>query len=393
MRFSVKALDPAAGLLSLKLEASDEAELRAGLARQGLTALSVEPRRSFFLRRGGRFSLNLFSHELKALLGAGLSVVEALETLLEKSSAGESRRILELVNLRVREGHTLSEAFATAPAVFPDLYVASIRAAERTGALENALGRYLHYQERLDHLREKAISASIYPALLLLAGLGVTIFLLGYVVPRFAGIYQDAGRDIPAASRLLLAWGTGVANHGGWIMTGLGASLALAMAFFSRPAGRQAFGRSLWSLPWLGEQLKVYQLARFYRTTGMLLTGGLPVMAALERAQGVLPAHLAAALGRAREQVASGLPLSVAMQANKLTTPVALRMLRVGEKTGSLDALMERIALFHDDELNRGVERFTRMFEPLLMLFIGLVIGGIVVLMYLPIFELAGSLQ
>lgn len=392
MWFSVKALDPVAGLRTLKLQAASETELRADLARQGAQALSVMPRKSAWLRRGKRFSLTLFSHELKALLGAGLSIVEALETLLEKSPAGEPRRILEQINLRVREGHTLSAALETAPAAFPDLYVASLRAAERTGALEDALGRYLQYQERLDLLREKVVSASIYPVLLLLAGFAVTAFLLGYVVPRFAGIYQDAGRDIPTASRLLLAWGTAVANYGGWILAGLAALLALTFAYVSRPAGRQAIGRTLWSLPWLGEQLKVYQLARFYRTTGMLLAGGLPLMTALERARGLLPLHLATELGRAREQVASGLPLSVAMQAHNLTTPVALRMLRVGEKTGALDTLMERIALFHDDELNRAVTRFTRLFEPLLMLFIGLVIGGIVVLMYLPIFELAGSL-
>lgn len=393
MRYSVTALDPAAGLVSLTLDAAGEAELREQIARQGLTAIRITPRNLLSFKPRKRFNLALFSHELKALLGAGLSVVEGLETLLEKSPQGETRRVLEGVNQRIREGRTLSEAMEAETAAFPQLYVASLRAAERTGAIEEALGRYLHYQERLDRLREKLVSASIYPVLLLLAGLAVSIFLLGFVVPKFAGIYQDSGRDIPAASRLLMQWGLFISGHGWLLLTGLAASAAAAFLWLSQAHGRRTLGKMLWSLPWLGEQLRVYQLARFYRTTGMLLTGGLPVLTVLDRARGLLPAHMASSLGAAREQIASGQSFSAAMHAHGLTTPVALRMLRVGEKTGALDQLMERAALFHDDELTRTVERATRLFEPLLMMFIGLLIGGIVVLMYMPVFELAGSLQ
>ena len=393
MLYSVTAIDPAAGLVSLTLDATSEAELRENVARQGLTVIRITPRKLISFKPRKHFNLALFSHELKALLGAGLSVVEGLETLLEKSPQGETRRVLEGVNQRIREGRTLSEAMEAEPAAFPQLYVASLRAAERTGAIEEALGRYLHYQERLDRLREKLVSASIYPALLLLAGLAVSVFLLGYVVPKFAGIYQDSGRDIPAASRLLMQWGLFISGHGWLMLAGLAASTAAAYLWLSQPHGRRAIGKLMWGLPWLGEQLRVYQLARFYRTAGMLLTGGMPVLVALDRARGLLPAHMASSLGAAREQIASGQSFSAGMHAHGLTTPVALRMLRVGEKTGALDQLMERAALFHDDELTRTVERATRLFEPLLMMFIGLLIGGIVVLMYMPVFELAGSLQ
>lgn len=392
MRYTVTAIDPLAGLVSLSVDAASEIELRSKLASDGLSVLRVMPSRTS-LRPRGKFSLTLFSHELKALLGAGLNVVEALDTLSEKAPSGESRRLLGEVNRLVHEGHNLSSALEAIPAVFPPLYVASLRAAERTGAIEDALGRYLHYQERLDRVREKLVSASIYPTLLLLAGLGVAMFLLGYVVPRFAGIYQDAGHDIPAASRMLLYWGTFVAEHGWAAFFAFAGFVAAAVAWLRHPSGRRAVGRALWRTPWLGEQLKTFQLARFYRTTGMLLSGGLPALAALDRARGLLPAHLASDLLRAREQIASGQSVSAAMEANGLTTPVALRMLRVGEKTGALDELMERIALFHDNELTRTMERITRLFEPMLMLFIGLLIGSIVVLMYMPVFELAGSLQ
>jgi general secretion pathway protein F len=282
---------------------------------------------------------------------------------------------------------------ARSPNVFPALYISTVRAAEKTGALSPALQRYLDYRERLDVVRRKAVSASLYPVLLLIAGALVTAFLLGYVVPRFASVYAESGRELPWLSGMLLGWGRFIGSHGvamALVSVGLVAGTVYALTL---PVVRKVLSDFLWQLPVIGERLKLYQLARFYRTASMLLSGGMPALTALSMSRDLLPVGLRASLDHASEAIRSGKPMSLAMELNGLTTPVALRMLRVGEKTGHMDEMMERIASFYDEDMARWVDTFTRVFEPLLMALIGLFIGAIVVLMYMPVFELAGSLQ
>jgi general secretion pathway protein F len=221
----------------------------------------------------------------------------------------------------------------------------------------------------------------------------VTLFLLGYVVPKFSAIYDDLGGSLPWMSRLLLQWGQLIEAHGALTVAGLVALIAGAAYALSRPDVRSRIGHALWRAPAIGERLRVYQLARFYRTVGMLLKGGTPVVTALGMVGGMLQPGLRASLERACAAVREGLPLSVAMERHGLTTPVAERLLKVGERTGAMGEMMERVGEFHDEEMARWVEWFTRLFEPLLMAAIGLVIGFIVWLMYMPIFELAGSIQ
>jgi general secretion pathway protein F len=179
--------------------------------------------------------------------------------------------------------------------------------------------------------------------------------------------------------------------HGGLVVAAGAALLAAAVALRGRV--RSAAAAWLARIPAVGAHVRVYHLARFYRTLGMLLRGGTPVVAALGMVSGLLPEGLREHLARATARIREGASISTALEENALTTPVASRMLRVGEKSGDMAGMMERIAVFHDEELARWIEWFTRLFEPALMALIGLVIGAIVVLMYLPVFELAGSLQ
>jgi general secretion pathway protein F len=237
------------------------------------------------------------------------------------------------------------------------------------------------------------VSASIYPAILLLVGGLVMLFLLGYVVPRFSHIYADIGGDLPWLSRVLMVWGGFVEKHGVALLAAVAAAVTLLVLWLRTAGARRWLARQIVRIPTVGERVRVYQLTRFYRTVGMLLAGGTPVAQALTMVSGLLHQELRTRLDGALRLIREGQSISVAMQAHGLTTPVALRMLRVGERTGRMGEMMERIAAFHEEELARWVERFTRTFEPLLMAVIGLVIGGVVVLMYFPIFELAGSLK
>lgn len=396
MQFKVKALRGKEGVASLLLEAASASDAARLAQNQGYSVLSAKPKNTlsgWLARRGSSFHLLLFSQEVLALLDAGLPLVEALEALAEKEHRSDSRKILSQVVARLYEGQTLSAAMEQFPEAFPTLYVATVRASEKSGALSEALTRYIGYQSQLDVVRKKLVSASIYPTLLMGVGGLVTLFLMVYVVPRFSVIYESAGSDLPWLSQLLLRWGKLLANHGGEVLATVILLLAGMIYGVSRPSVRRWAMARLWQIPAVGERMRIYQLARFYRTLGMLLAGGIPIVAALERAAGLLPPLLRGQLQLAATSIKEGRTISESLEHNGLTTPVAVRMLRVGERTGGMGRMMERIAAFYDEEMARWVDWFTRLFEPLLMVLIGLVIGVIVVLMYLPVFELAGSIQ
>lgn len=396
MRFDVKAFRQKGPIVSLRVDATSAAEASLTVERQGYSVLGVQAQGGLQLtlpRRRARFPLLLFSQELHVLLEAGLSLIEAMETLAEKEVHTHTREVLKQIIGYMYEGRTFSYALEQAPSVFPLLYVAMARAAENTGDLPLALARFVAYQTQVDQVRKKIVSASIYPALLIALGALVVIFLMAYVVPRFSGAYESAGRDLPWLSHLLLEWGTLLRTNGATVLAVAIVVVAVVVYGLSRAAVRQWAAARLWRIPALGERLRIYQLARLFRAVAMLLKGGIPIVTALGMVQGLLRPALRLRLERAIGAIREGQPASEALSAHELTTPVALRLLRVGERSGNMGEMMDRIANFHDEEMARWVEWFSRLFEPLLMALIGLVIGIIVVLMYLPIFELAGAIQ
>lgn len=394
MEYRIKVVQPGRGLTRLSLTASTPADAVRRAEAMGCSVIAVS-RGGFSLQRSrsADFPLVLFAQELLALLRSGIPVLEAIDALREKEARPWVRSVLDGIHGALREGRTLSAALEESAANFPPLFVASIRASERTSSLDEALTRYAAYATQLDTLRGKLASASLYPLLLLAVGGLVILFLMGYVVPRFAHIYEDFGGNLPWISRLLLDWGRFVEHA--WPLL-LAAALAAAAAIVSA-AGRAFLLRRVeqiaWQIPALGERLRVFQLARLYRTLSMLLRGGIPAPQSMRMVAGLLSADLAAALERARQRVSEGCALSAAFERERLTTPVALRMFRVGERAGNMGEMMERAAAFHDEEMARWADWATRLFGPLLMLIMGLVIGVIVVFMYLPIFQLAESVR
>lgn len=377
------------------LDAADAADAERQAAAQGHAVLSVTRAPLSGRWRASatvRFPLLLFSQELLSLLDSGISIVEAIETLAEKEHQPAVRAVLEHIVAGLREGKPFSTTLEDTPQAFPPLYVAAIRASERTSGLGEALGRYIAYATQLETLRGRLVSAAIYPALLIAVGGLVILFLMGYVVPRFSHIYEDMGGDLPFLSRLLLNWGLAVEHY--WpVLIGLATVLAIG---FVQGGGRllaQWLTRWMWRIPAVGERMRVFQLARLYRTLGMLLRGGIAIVPALTMVSGLLSIALQSRLASATQGIREGNAISQAFEADGLTTAVALRMLRVGERAGNMGEMMERIAAFHDEEMARWAEWATRLFGPLLMLLMGLVIGVIVVLMYLPIFQLAENIR
>ncbi|MCS0583771.1 type II secretion system F family protein [Massilia pinisoli] len=395
MQFAVRTLAPDMRIASVVVDAPDEADARRQVEARGLFVSAIEPVHAPLLRRqrGGKLSLVLFSQELLALLTAGLGIVEGLEALLEKEASPATRGVLERLLAGLREGKRLSAVMAAQPALFPPLYVGIVRAAEGTSDLPRALERYIEYQQRIDTVRAKVVSASIYPAILLLVGGGVSIFLMSYVVPRFAEVYQGAGRNLPWMSRVMLEWGQFAGRHAGGLLIGFVATVTLAAWAIRRALKRGGAARLLAKLPGIGERARIYELSRLYLTLGMLNEGGITLVNAIDTVQGMVSPGLAGGLKAARAAIEAGRPLSDAFEANGLTTPISLRMLRVGERTGAMGTMLTRSAAFYDGEIGRWIDRFTRTFEPLLMAAIGLVVGAIVVLLYMPIFDLAGDMS
>jgi general secretion pathway protein F len=394
MRFELKAVGPDGRVERLDSQAADQASAVRQVEGRGYTVLSVRSKALMAPWGGGeRFPVALFSQELRVLLGAGLPLVEAIETLAEKERGDEFRSVLQRIAGVLREGRPFSVALEQFAQFFSPLYVATVRAAERTSDLAPALARYVAYAQQIEAIRKRVVNASIYPLLLVCVGGLVALFLLFYVVPRFGHIYEDRGADLPFFSRVLLGWGQAVHSHGALVLALLAGAVAAAVYAYRMTGIRTRLGDALWRLPAIGERMKVYQLARFFRTIGMLLRGGMPLVSALEMGAELLHAVLRERLVAARRAISEGRGVAQSLEAAGLTTPVALRMLAVGEKSGNMGEMMEQVALFHDEELARWVDWFTRLFEPILMALIGLAIGVIVILMYMPIFELAGGLQ
>ncbi|MCB5196413.1 type II secretion system F family protein [Deefgea salmonis] len=392
MRYQVKALS-AGQLREMTLDAANVDDLRARLLEQGVQLVSFKAERTFSLSLGkSEFQVSLFTQELIALLEAGLTLVEAMETLKEKSSHDQNRTVLTSMIEGLYQGLPLSKVLAQMPNLFPPLYIASVASAEKTGHLADALKRYHHYETRLSAVKKKVIASLIYPMVVIGIGGSIMLFLLFYVIPKFSQIYASM-KNLPFAAQMMLWWGDLVHQHGQAMFLLIITSLIAMVMAFRTQAIQTILLTLFWKLPRLEEYRRLFALTRFYRTVGLLLSGGLNLVAALELAAQLLPNSMRFALSQAIIDIKSGQQLSNTLAKYQLTTPVSERLLRVGEQSGELATMIERAAQFCDEELDRAIEMFTRLFEPILMLLIGILIGGIVFLLYMPIFELAGNMQ
>ena len=410
--FDAQWLEPASGtsparpgrVRRARVQAAHAQAVADALGVQAPQLLSVQPvapgwgglQGGLSLRLARRLSLRLFSQELAVLLQAGIPLLEALQTLREKDSGDADAAAgspLDPVIAALRDGQTISAALASAPASFDPLFIALVAASERSGQLATTLRDHAAYLAWAQALAGQLRAALVYPLLLLGAGGAVILFLLLYVLPRFAGVFDGLGRDLPLASRWLIDLGVLAAAHPALAIGLALAGPVLALLGTRSPALQRAAQAALWRSPGLGPRLRLVALARLYRALSLTLSAGVPAPAALQLVAGVLPLPLQPALLQVLQQVRSGQRLSASLQAQGLATPVAWRMLRVGESSGEVPAMLQRAAAFHDEQIARFSELVTRLVNPLLMLVMGVVIGGIVVLMYLPIFTLMEQVQ
>jgi general secretion pathway protein F len=398
--FEVVCMRPRGGMRAMRVTAPDEQRAAQQLQLEGLRVLSCRPakrgaadRFAASLRRRARLDIGLFTEELAALLEAGLGMVDAVRTLAVKEQDSRARTALERVAADLTEGQPLSRTLSNQSGTFPPLLIAAVAASEQTGDLVVSLRRYAEHLETLGTLRGKVLGAAVYPLLLLFVGSGVVLFLLGVVVPRFALLIEGAHSDLPVASRLLLGLGKAIAAHPWVYVAALGCFIALAGYGLVRAIRSGWQIRGLQRLWIVGPLVRTFRHAQFYRTGAMLVQGGIPVVRAFEMCRQLLTPEDQVGLEAANAVIAEGGRIGPALYQRQIADEVALRMLEVAQRTGRLAEVLARIAQFKEGQLARAVAVASRLIEPALMIFIGLVIGAIVVLMYLPIFDLASSLQ
>ncbi|KVO04872.1 type II secretion system protein [Burkholderia ubonensis] len=375
------------------VEGASAAEVRARFAVQGIAVLEIR-RDARFGRRGRapKFALALFLQELSTLLDAGLVLIEALEALRDKADAGKAaKHVIDRILAVMVEGQPLSKALAQQPEVFPPLLVATVESSEGSGQLPVALKRYQQYEVRIEQIRKRVMGALIYPAVVIGVGVAILLFMAFFVIPRFAVVFESL-TTLPATAQAMLWWATLLRENGMAVGAAVAASFAGAALAVRSAAVRRAAQRLMWRAPKVRDVCALFALTRFYRTVGLLIAGGTPVIAALELSGKTLPEHFRARLAAALTELRAGRPVASVLAAHALTTSVAERLLRVGEQSGDLGGMCEHIAQFHDGALDRSIEMLSKVFEPVLMLAVGATVGAVVLLLYMPIFELAGSI-
>lgn len=393
MLFRAKLLNTEMGVDLVEVDAINREEARRFVEASGGRLLDLQQTNSGWSGRSSNktFNLSVFNQQLHSLLDAGQPIVDAIDILGHNDRKGQHRAIYDTLLQGLQQGKQLSEAMANLPSIFPPLYVAMVKASETTGTVRSSIRRFMLYQRQIDDIRGKLLAASIYPAILMSVGFLVTAFLMLYVVPRFSVIFDDVSARKQTVAGLVQIWGSFVHEHTVLAWSGFLFCIIIVIVLALQSRVRSALYRKLLAMPWIGERIWILQLARMYRTLGMLLRSGVSVIAAMKMTEGSLPIAMQASLQSATQAVSEGRPMSTVLAEFGLSTEVSQRLLLAGESSGNLDDMMERIADFYDQEMASWIDTAGRMIEPILMVAIGLVIGGIVLMLYSPIFDLANS--
>lgn len=391
----------ASGQLQQRQESADSREaLQAHMQQNGMVVMTCREQAasatwqlpSLWQKRAPVFNLLLFCRELQILLQAGLPLMEVLLTLNDRQGSSTYQSVITPLLQRLHEGLSFSQALTEMPDAFPRLFVAMIASSEHSGALDDALGRYIAYQESWHTVRSKLISAAIYPLILIAVGSLVCGFMLLYLAPKFSLIFQQSNGSTRLSTQLMVGWGHFVQAHRTLVMAGLASVAGAAVVALRLPGTRQRLWHLVMRIGPLQRLMHTVYCTQFYRSLALLLRGGNTALQALELSRQILPLPYQNGLDYATRFIQQGGSLSEAFTRHGLTTDIAQRMLHSGENSGKLAHMLEQTALFHEHEIMAKIDRTTRILEPVLMLLMGLVIGTLVIGMYLPIFDVAGQM-
>jgi type IV pilus assembly protein PilC len=381
------------------MEAETAQQVEARLRSDGLTVERVkkEPVALSFSIGSGVTpkDLQIFTRQLATMIDAGLPLVQCLDILAAQSPNKIFARVLGQVKNAVEQGATFSDALRKHPRVFDDLYVNLVAAGEIGGILDTILNRLAVYIEKAVKLRGQIKSALFYPVGIMVIAIGVIAVMLIKVIPVFENMYKEMGNaQLPGATRVVIGISHGVINKW-YLYFGTIAGVIVGSTMMRRTArGKEIFDRILLRLPVMGGTLRKIVVARFTRTLGTLLTSGVPILDALDIcARTAGNAVVEQGINRARDKISEGHDMAGPLAESKVFPTMVVQMIGVGEQTGAMDQMLQKIADFYEEEVDSAVTALTSLIEPIMMAFLGVVVGGLIIAMYLPIFKLAGNIQ
>ncbi len=355
-------------------------------AKRGSIALRDLLQRSRKVVSTERFLL--FNQELLALVRAGLPILQSFDIILERQKSAGFREVLTDIRDKLKSGVSLSDAFGSYGNVFPPIYSTSLRAGERSGDLEGVLKRFLRYQKMIVALRKRVVSALIYPSVLVTLSIAMVFIMLTKVIPRFAEFYAGFDRELPPFTKLLITFATGLNDHL-LIVVIVAAIVLILLRQWIATAGRVAWDRFKLQLPFVGGILHRFAIMQFTQSLGTLLGGGTPMVPAIEIAsQSVANQMIASRVNGIVQNVREGEPLWRSLESTGVISDLAVEMIKVGESTGALTEMLANVSEFYDEEIEARLSRVVAAIEPIILVFMGLVIATLLYAFYLPLFQL-----
>jgi type IV pilus assembly protein PilC len=401
--FAYRGVTAAGGQVRSEITAPDERAAARQLRSQGITVQNLAPKRAAatggfdvsslpvigtFLGGVRAKDIAVFSRQFATMIAAGLPLVQCLQTLSIQAERKKFQTIIQKVAGDVEAGSTLAEAMARHPNVFNELYTNLVNVGETGGVLDAMLSRLSTYLEKAQALRHRVQMAIVYPALVITVAVLVVAFLMVFVIPIFAGFFAKAGVPLPLPTRIVIALSNAMRDYWYLFLLGVAAAAFLFRAWYRTETGRVMVDRFLLRAPIFGPLVRKIAVARFTRTLSALLSGGVPIIDALRiTAKTAGNRVVESAVMEARERVTAGSTLGERLRDSRVFPPMVVQMVMVGEQTGALDNMLAKVADYYEDEVDVAVAGLTSLLEPILIVFLGIVIGGIVISIYLPIFQ------
>lgn len=405
MIYNYRARDAAGGIVQGALEADNRNLVVESLLRQNYTILELREdkyktaqKTSFLyapLFQSVKINdLSLFTRQLSTMVGAGLPIIRSFQILEDQTKNPLLQKIAGQIKVDLEGGLGLNEAMSRHPKVFSPMYVSMVRAGETGGALDTVLHRLADSLERDREINSKVKSASIYPIMVMCVAVLVVVFILTFVMPTFVESFASSGTELPAFTQFFLNISDFLRNNGLWLLLGLIVLVIVLKYLGTTPGGRLFFDTLYLKMPIVGKAVNRVAVSRFTRILGTLISSGVPILQALEVLQGVVGNRVISdAIGRARESIREGQSIAAPLAATGVFEPMVPQMIAVGEETGALDDMLERMSVFYDNEVTFAIDAMLKSMEPAMIIVVGIIIGMIIIATYLPVFNIITTIQ